>query len=76
MDTYNVSKVSIQYENNFNKIMHELQQKVNALGWPRRISRCSLRDEVKGISCRGKNMNSVIFQKTINNLLKLDQRLW
>lgn len=76
MDPYkNVSKVKAQYPNNFKKTIYELQQKPQVLDWLPRIYRCSLGEEVKGISWRESNMFRKVFQKNINSLIRLYQRL-
>lgn len=52
MDSYkNVSRVKMQYQNNFKKIMYELQKKPPQVldGLPRVYS--SLEEEVKEICC-------------------------
>lgn len=61
MNTYKFMKIKICYENNLKKITHELQ-KYFRLAF--RVIRYSLGGEVKGISWRGKNMGSIVFQKT------------
>lgn len=72
MDTYNnASKVKIQHQNNVNKII--LEQNTQALDGLHRVGRCSLAEQVKGISCRGKNMDNITFQESVNSLIRLDQ---